>query len=41
MLSILKWSTVEEAIEMANCLDMGLTAAVWTNDIKVAMDTAR
>jgi acyl-CoA reductase-like NAD-dependent aldehyde dehydrogenase len=41
VLSVLKWKTVEEAIEMANCIDMGLTAAVWTNDIKVAMDTAR
>ncbi|MGI9289848.1 MAG: aldehyde dehydrogenase family protein [Gammaproteobacteria bacterium] len=41
VLCVLKWSNVEEAIEMANCLDLGLTAAVWTNDIKVAMDTAR
>jgi betaine-aldehyde dehydrogenase len=41
VLSILKWRTTEEAIEMANCLDMGLTAAIWTNDIKTAMDTAR
>jgi betaine-aldehyde dehydrogenase len=41
VLSVLKWKTTEEAIEMANCIDMGLTAAVWTNDIKVALDTAR
>ncbi len=41
VLSILKWRTTEEAIEMANCIDMGLTAAIWTNDIKTAMDTAR
>ncbi len=41
VLSILKWRTTEEAIEMANCIDMGLTAAIWTNDIKVALDTAR
>jgi len=41
VLSILKWSKPEEAIEMANCIDMGLTAAVWTNDIKTALDTAR
>jgi betaine-aldehyde dehydrogenase len=41
VLSILKWSTTEQAIEMANCIDMGLTAAIWTNDIKTAMDTAR
>jgi acyl-CoA reductase-like NAD-dependent aldehyde dehydrogenase len=41
VLSILKWSSVDEVIEMANCIDMGLTAAIWTNDIRVAMDTAR
>jgi acyl-CoA reductase-like NAD-dependent aldehyde dehydrogenase len=41
VLSILKWRNTDEAIEMANCIDMGLTAAIWTNDIKVAMDTAR
>ena len=41
VLSVLKWRTTEEAIEMANCIDMGLTAAIWTNDIKVAIDTAR
>jgi betaine-aldehyde dehydrogenase len=41
VLTVLKWKTTEEAIEMANCIDMGLTAAVWTNDIKVALDTAR
>jgi betaine-aldehyde dehydrogenase len=41
VLSVLKWSTTEEAIEMANCLDMGLTAAIWTNDLKTALDTAR
>ncbi len=26
---------------MANELDLGLTAAVWTNDLKAAMDTVR
>jgi acyl-CoA reductase-like NAD-dependent aldehyde dehydrogenase len=41
VLSILKWRTADEAIEMANCLDMGLTAAIWTNDIRLALDTAR
>jgi acyl-CoA reductase-like NAD-dependent aldehyde dehydrogenase len=41
VLAVLKWRTVDEAIEMANCLDMGLTAAVWTNDLKQAMDAAR
>jgi betaine-aldehyde dehydrogenase len=41
VLSVFKWREVDEVIEMANDLDLGLTAAVWTNDIKTAMDTAR
>ena len=41
VLAVLKWSDREEAIAMANDLDMGLTAAIWTNDLKIAMDTAR
>jgi len=41
VLSVFKWKTVDEVIEMANCLDMGLTAAIWTNDLKTAMDAAR
>ncbi|HJP37720.1 MAG: aldehyde dehydrogenase family protein [Gammaproteobacteria bacterium] len=41
VLSVLKWQTVDEAIAMANELDLGLTAAVWTNDLKAAMSTVR
>lgn len=41
VLSILKWSDPEEALAMANQLELGLTAAIFTNDIKTAMDTAR
>lgn len=41
VLSILKWSDPEEALAMANDLDLGLTAAIFTNDIHTAMDTAR
>jgi acyl-CoA reductase-like NAD-dependent aldehyde dehydrogenase len=41
ILSILKWSDTDEVIEMANFLDLGHTAAVWTNDLKTAMDTVR
>lgn len=41
VLSILKWADVDTAIGMANELDMGLTAAIWTNDIKTAMAAAR
>lgn len=41
VLSILRWSEVDEVVEKANALDFGLTAAVWTNDLTVAMKTAR
>jgi acyl-CoA reductase-like NAD-dependent aldehyde dehydrogenase len=41
VLSILKWSDVDSVIGMANELEMGLTAAIWTNDIKTAMAAAR
>ncbi|MEC9375337.1 MAG: aldehyde dehydrogenase family protein [Pseudomonadota bacterium] len=41
VLSVFKWSDVDEVIAMANDIDLGLTAAVWTNDIRVAMDTTR
>jgi len=41
VLAVLKWQTADEAIAMANELDLGLTAAVWTNDLKAAMRTVR
>ncbi len=41
VLSILKWSDPEDALAMANDLDLGLTAAIFTNDIHTAMDAAR
>ncbi len=41
VLSILKWQTNDEVVAMANELDLGLTAAVWTNDLKLAMKTVR
>jgi acyl-CoA reductase-like NAD-dependent aldehyde dehydrogenase len=41
VLAILKWETTEEVVSMANSLDLGLTAAVWTNDLKLAMNTVR
>ena len=41
VLAVLKWSTREEVVGMANSLDLGLTAAVWTNDLKAAMNTVR
>jgi betaine-aldehyde dehydrogenase len=41
VLSVFRWSDVDEAIAMANDIDMGLTAAVWTNDINLAMNTVK
>lgn len=41
VLAVLKWSDPEEAIAMANDLELGLTASVWTNDLHTAMDAAR
>jgi acyl-CoA reductase-like NAD-dependent aldehyde dehydrogenase len=41
VLAIFKWKTTDEAIAMANDLELGLTAAVWTNDLNVAMNTVR
>ena len=41
ILSILKWRTQEEVIAMANATEYGLTAGVWTHDLKVAMAFVR
>jgi len=41
VMSILKFRTEAEAIEMANAIDLGLTAAVWTNDINRALKVAQ
>jgi acyl-CoA reductase-like NAD-dependent aldehyde dehydrogenase len=41
VLSILRWSDVDDAIEMANSVEYGLTAAVWTRDITNALRTAQ
>ena len=41
VMSILKFKTEAEAIEMANGIDLGLTAAVWTNDINRALKVAQ
>jgi len=41
VLSILRWDTVEEAIRIANGTEYGLTASIWTNDLKHALRTAR
>lgn len=41
VLSILRWSEPEEAIALANSVEYGLTAAIWTNDITQALRTAK
>ena len=41
VLSILTWKDEEEAIRMANATPYGLTAAVWTNDVRRAHRVAR
>lgn len=41
VLSMLRWSDMDEVIDQANSVDLGLTAAVWTNDITRAMHTVR
>jgi acyl-CoA reductase-like NAD-dependent aldehyde dehydrogenase len=41
ILSILKWRTQEEAIAIANATEYGLTAGVWTHDLKLAMSFVR
>lgn len=41
VVSMLKWSTREEAVQMANATDYGLTAAIYTNTLQDAMKTAQ
>lgn len=41
ILSVIKWSTFEEAIEIANATDLGLTASVYSNNIDDALGAAR
>jgi acyl-CoA reductase-like NAD-dependent aldehyde dehydrogenase len=40
IMSVMKWSNIDQAIKMANATDYGLTAAIWTNDITQALKTA-
>lgn len=41
VLSVGRWKTTEEAIALANSTEYGLTCAVWSNDIKNALNVAR
>lgn len=41
VLSVLRWRDQDEVLQIANGTEFGLTAAVWTNDIRTAMRMAR
>ncbi len=41
VLSVLRWRDPEEAVLMANAVDYGLTAAVWTRDLDSALRMAQ
>ncbi|MEZ5787064.1 MAG: aldehyde dehydrogenase family protein [Xanthobacteraceae bacterium] len=41
VLAVARWRDFEQAVEMANATEYGLTGAVWTNDIGNAMRMAR
>lgn len=41
VLSVFKWKNIEDAIEIANSVEYGLTAAIWTKDLNTALNTAR
>jgi betaine-aldehyde dehydrogenase len=40
VLSVLKWSDEDEMLRQANDLEYGLTASIWTDDLKTAHKTA-
>jgi len=41
VLAVGKWRDFEQAVQMANSTEYGLTAAVWTNDLKAGLRMAR
>ena len=41
ILSVGRWHTPDEAVALANSTEYGLTAAIWTRDIKAALTMAR
>ncbi len=41
VLSVLKWRDIDQVIEMANAVDYGLTASIWTRDLDLALKLVR
>ena len=41
VLSVLKWRDMDEVVAMANAVDYGLTASIWTRDLDRALHLAR
>lgn len=41
VLSVIRWSDPEEVIRMANAVEYGLTASIWTEDLRTAVRTAK
>lgn len=41
VMSVIPWSDADELIAMANSVEYGLTAAIWTNDLNSAFQTAQ
>jgi aldehyde dehydrogenase (NAD+)/betaine-aldehyde dehydrogenase len=41
VLSVFRWKDEQEAYDLANATEYGLTASIWTNDLKTAFRAAR
>ena len=41
ILSVFKWSDVNDVVRISNSVEYGLTASIWCNDITKALNTAR
>ena len=41
ILSIMKWRDIDEAVDLANSTQYGLTAAIWTENINTALQVGR
>ncbi|MEX2291600.1 MAG: aldehyde dehydrogenase family protein [Mycobacteriales bacterium] len=41
VISVLGWTEVDDVVQRANALPLGLTANIWTNDVNAALRTAQ